>query len=533
MNSLRALLTAALLAAAPAAAGQDWIGTVPAPDFPGGLDWLNTDAPLSLEDLRGRIVLLDFWTYGCINCIHVIPELERLQQEYADVLTVIGVHSAKFTNEADTDNIRLIADRYGRSEPIVNDAGFDVWRSYGMNAWPGFVLIDPEGDIVGRHAGEGIYDLFADVIENMVPVFEHLGTLEPGRKEFGTGAEVRARTALRYPGKVLADPGQDRLFISDTGNSRIVVTDISGTVLDVIGSGVRELRDGTFTEAAFRDPQGLALDGAGRLYVADTGNHALRRVDLGERTVETVAGHGAQEYMFNLTEVDGLTHGLNSPWDVLWLEDRLFVAMAGQHQVWRFDPDTSLLELHAGSGREVLSDEQLLKGGLNQPSGLTTDGTVLFIADAEASAIRRADAEAGGQLVTLVGTGLFDFGDEDGRADEVRLQHPLGVAWDGKGVYVADTYNHRLKLLDPEERSVVTVFGSGTPGLGDGTGTDALFYEPGGLSYADGLLFVADTNNHTIRITDPEMGSVESVQLHDPDALLTAAHTASDDAFAD
>lgn len=531
MNSLRALLTAALLAAAPAAAGQDWVGTVPAPDFPGGLDWLNTDAPLSLEDLRGRIVLLDFWTYGCINCIHVIPELERLQREYADVLTVIGVHSAKFTNEADTGNIRLIADRYGRSEPIVNDAGFDVWRSYGMNAWPGFILIDPEGDIVGRHSGEGIYDLFADVIENMIPVFEFRGTLEPGALEFRTGAEARVRTALRFPGRVLADPDGGRLFVSDTANNRVVVTDLSGTVLEVVGSGTPDLRDGPFREAAFRDPQGLTLDPEGRLYVADTGNHSLRLIDFGAGTVETVAGHGQQEYMFGLREADGRTHGLNSPWDVLFEDGNVFVAMAGQHQLWRFDPETARLHLHAGSGREVLSDGALQKGGLNQPSGLDTDGTVLFVADAEASAIRSANISAQGDLHTIVGTGLFDFGDVDGQGREVRLQHPLDVAWDGSGVWIADTYNHSIKYLDPETATVTRIFGNGTAGAADGPGAEAMFHEPGGLSLAGGLLYIADTNNHVIRVADPAGGTVSTLTLSDPEALLSAGRRLSDDAF--
>lgn len=530
MKKLRIIMIA-LLGLLPAAAAQDWVGTVPAPDFPPGLDWLNTERPLSLADLRGRIVLLDFWTYGCINCIHVIPELRALQEKYLDVLTVIGVHSAKFTNEADTANIRVIADRYGREEPLVNDLDFTVWRSYGMNAWPGFILVDPEGNIVGRHSGEGIYDLFDDVIETMVHVFDARGSLVRGVPDFGGDPLRPVRSALLYPGKVLADEGSGRVFISDTGNNRVVVADFSGLVLAVIGSGRADLVDGTFAEAAFNAPQGLTLDETGRLYVADTGNHSVRRADLEAGTVTTVAGQGRQEYMFGLSEVDGLTHGLNSPWDVLWLDGSVFTAMAGQHQLWRFDPGTSRLYLHAGSGRELLTDGELRKGGLNQPSGLSSDGQVLFVADAEASAIRSADVAEGGHLRTLVGTGLFDFGDVDGRGDEVRLQHPLGVAWDGSGVWIADTYNHSLKYLDPEGLTVRRVFGTGTPGFTDGAAGEAAFYEPGGLSWAHGVLFVADTNNHSIRIADPESGSVGSLELRDPEGLLAAPRPRAEEAF--
>lgn len=517
---LLAVLVLAVLLVPRSGSAREWVGTIPSVEFPEGLDWINTDEPLTLLELRGRIVLLDFWTYGCINCVHVIPDLAALQEKYAEELVVIGVHSAKFSNEAVTENIALIAERYGRNEPIVNDLDFEIWRSYNMNAWPGFIIIDPEGRVVGRQSGEGIYDLFDEVISSMIVTFEERGTLERQPLSFRSGAVVRPRTALRFPGKVLADAASERLFIADSGNNRIVVTDLSGTVLRVIGNGSPELRDGTFAEASFRAPQGLSLGPAGVLYVADTGNHSIRAVDLSAGTVTTVAGHGRQEYMFGLTEVDGLVHGLNSPWDVLWLDGTLFIAMAGQHQVWTLDPASGRIELFAGSGREQLTDGPLRSAGLNQPSGLATDGEYLYIADAEASAIRRADLDPAGELVTLVGTGLFDFGDVDGVGAEVRLQHPKGVAWWEGGVYIADTYNHSVKRLVPEELRVRRVVGEGMAGYGNGSGLHTAFFEPGGLSFADRLLFIADTNNHVIRQVDMDTAVVSTVQLTDPEALL-------------
>lgn len=340
-------------------AAQSFVGTTPAKEFPPGLDWINTDRPLTMAELRGKIVVLDFWTYGCINCIHVIPDLKALEAKYPDVLVVIGVHSAKFLNEADTVNIGLVAERYGRTEPIVNDAAFDVWRSYNVRAWPTLMLIDPEGNVLGRHEGESAFGPLDAAIVGMIPVFDERGTLDRTPLDLTAGEATAPRTVLRFPEQVLADAAGGRLFIADSGNDRIVVTDLGGAVQDVIGGGASGLVDGAFEEAAFDWPHGMSLASPTELYVADTGNHAIRLVDLAARTVRTVAGTGEQAYMFNQSSVSA-SSGLNSPWDVLWLDGQLYVAMAGQHQVWRYDPgsdpssDTGwgALYLVAGSGRK-------------------------------------------------------------------------------------------------------------------------------------------------------------------------------------
>lgn len=500
--------------------GQSYVGSAPAHEFPTGLDWINTDKPLPLSSLSGKIVLLDFWTYGCINCIHVIPDLKALEEKYPNELVVIGVHSAKFLNEARTENIRLVAERYGRTEPIVNDAEFKIWQDYNISAWPSFVLIDPEGHILGRHAGEGVYRVFDDVIAGMIDTFAARGTLDRTPLTLNATGVVTPRTALSFPGKVLADEAGARLFVADSSNDRIVITDLAGVVLDVVGSGAQELKDGDFESAGFNGPQGMALAGPDTLYVADTGNHSIRLVDLAKRTVTTVAGNGKQEYLFGRNGVEA-GGGLNSPWDVLWLDDQLIIAMAGQHQLWSFEPSSGSVRLLAGSGREELKDGALLSAGLNQPSGLTTDGSVLFVADSEASAVRRVDQGPNGRVETLVGTGLFDFGDVDGVGKAVRLQHPLGLAYVDGAVYVADTYNNKIKRLDPTTHEVTTVFGTGTPGLRDGDSAE--FYEPGGLSYAAGKLYVADTNNGAIRVADLASRQVTTLALSDPNGLLVGA----------
>ncbi|MDE0528264.1 MAG: thioredoxin-like domain-containing protein [Truepera sp.] len=527
LSILLALILSPLLGLAPAQSERRFGGTIPAPEFPPGLDWLNVSAPLSFAQLRGKIVLLDFWTYGCINCLHVIPELKLLEEKYADELVVIGVHSGKFDTERNTDNIRSIIERYELEHPVVNDSEFAIWRSYRVRAWPSFVLIDPEGLVIGVHSGEGIYELFDQVIGGAVAEFDALGLIDRTRVRFDLVQS--ADTPLRFPGKVLADPEGDRLFIADSNHNRLVVASLNGRVLDVIGSGVQGLEDGPFETAQFFRPQGMSLVGGDTLYVADTENHAIRRVNLAARTVETVAGTGKQIYQIRPFG-PGLTTGLNSPWDVVYLGGTLYIAMAGQHQLWAFEPDTGTVRRYAGSGREELVDGPIGTAGMNQPSGLATDGVQLFVADSEASAIRVAGTDGAARLDTIVGTGLFDFGDIDGQGDAVRLQHPLGIEFVDGLLYVADTYNNKIKGIDPATRESRTLFGTGESGWQDGRAFEARFNEPGGLSFADDRLYIADTNNHVIRVASLATGEVTTFPIDDPAGLLVGRAEA---AFAD
>jgi thiol-disulfide isomerase/thioredoxin/sugar lactone lactonase YvrE len=496
-----------------------YAGTVNAPDFPAGAEWINASAPVSLADLRGKIVLLDFWTYGCINCIHVIPDLKRLEAEYPEALVVIGVHSAKFTNEGETENIRRIVRRYEVEHPVINDRDFVTWRQYGVRAWPTFVVIDPLGKIVGQLSGEPLYPRIQPIIETMAREYGAAGAISPAplaqwQPEMASDDHS---APLRFPGKVLADAVGNRLFISDSNNHRIVVAALdSFAVLDVIGAGESGLRDGDYATARFFGPQGLALDGD-TLYVADTHNHAIRAVNLAARRVTTVAGTGAQGFARDASG-PGTAIALSSPWDVAAHAGKVYIAMAGPHQLWVYDSASGEVGPYAGTGREALLDGPLRQAALNQPSGIDSDGTLLYFADAEASAIRTADLDPNGEVRTIVGTGLFDFGDVDGVGDEVRLQHALGVTVADDGLlYVADTYNDKIKRLDPATRESVTFLGTGEPGFADGR--EAQFHEPGGIDYADGRLYIADTNNHAIRVADLATGVVSTVTFPNVERL--------------
>jgi DNA-binding beta-propeller fold protein YncE len=505
---------------------RSFAGTVPAPEFPAGLDWLNTDRPLTLEQLKGKVVVLDFWTYGCINCMHVIPDLKRLEEEYPNELVVIGVHSAKFENEGDTDNIRQVILRYELEHPVVNDHQFEVWRTWGAQAWPTLVLIDPAGNVVGGHSGEGIYPLFKPVIESLVQEFDANGILDRTPLDLKLEKEGLPETVLSFPGKVLADGAGGRLFIADTNHNRVVVAELnSGEVLSVIGAGEYGFEDGDFGTAAFAHPQGMTLSPDGKtLYVADTENHAIRRVDLEAEKVSTLAGTGLQSRQYPPIGGQAPDIALNSVWDLELDGQRLYIAMAGTHQLWVMDLESGFIGPFAGNAREGTQDGLLAEAELAQPSGLSLDGQGrLYFTDPEASTIRWAEiGTTDAQVGTLVGSGasLFDFGDVDGVGNQARLQHALGVVYYEGTVYVADTYNSKIKRVDPESREIETLLGS-EHGWRDGP--DPLFYEPGGIDAAGGKLYVADTNNHAVRIVDLQTKDTSTLVLRGIERFMPSA----------
>jgi DNA-binding beta-propeller fold protein YncE len=471
-----------------------------APEFPSGLDWLNTPRPLTMAELRGKVVLLDFWTYGCINCFHILPDLQKLEKEYPDELVIIGVHSAKYANEGLTDNIRRVILRYGITHPVVNDNGYAVWDAWGAEAWPTVAVVDPAGTVTTVRAGEGAYAAFKPVIQGLVKDFDARRLLDRRPLAARPRPEKAPDTVLSFPGKVITDAAGRRLFIADSSHNRIVIADAaSGNVLDVAGGGGAGLRDGAFADALFAYPQGMALTPDGRtLYVADTGNNAIRALDIPTRRVATFAGTA-----------------LASPWDLALAGDRLFIAMAGSHQVWVTDLAGKLVKSFAGTGAEGTEDGPREGATLAQPSGLAYDGAGrLYIASSEGNAIRWVDTDpAGGAVHTLAGStdNLFDFGDRDGEAKAARFQHPLGVAFSGGALYVADTYNSRIRRIDLSAGSVSTIAGKGR---GWRDGPDPLFNEPGGIFAApDGSLLVADTNNHSVRVLDTVWGTARTVVL--------------------
>ncbi len=432
-----------------------------APELTGRGGWINTGGrALSLADLRGKVVLLDFWTFCCVNCLHVLDELRPLEEKYSDVLVTVGVHSPKFVHEADHDAVLAAVERHDVHHPVLDDPDLQTWRQYAVRAWPTLAVVDPEGYVVAQMSGEGHAHALDALVAELVAEHEGRGTLHRGD---GPYVPPPPRSELlSFPGKAVALP-DGTLLVSDTAHHSLVQLAADGaTLLRRIGSGERGLVDGDATTARFSEPNGLALlpadvaAGAGvDVVVADTVNHAIRGIDTRTWTVRTLAGSGAQWMQGEPTAGPALEVALSSPWDLAWFEDALVVAMAGVHRLDRLDLAENTVAPYAGTTNEGLVDGELPAAWFAQTSGLTTDGTTLWLADSETSALRRV---RNGLVRTEVGSGLFEFGHVDGPAAEARLQHPLGVGLlpDGS-VAIADTYNGAVRRFDPVTREVSTL----------------------------------------------------------------------------
>ncbi|MCX4994846.1 redoxin domain-containing protein [Streptomyces longwoodensis] len=430
---------------------------VRAPELVGKGGWLNTGGrPYTLADLRGRVVVLDFWTFCCINCLHVLDELRGLEERHRDTLVVVGVHSPKFVHEAEHGAVVDAVERYGVAHPVLDDPELATWKQYAVRAWPTLVVIDPEGYVVAQHAGEGHVHAIERLVTELEAEHGAKGTLRRGDGPYV--APEPEPTALRFPGRALVLPGGTFLVSDTTRHQLVELAEDGETVLRRIGSGERGFADGGPGEASFNEPQGLALlDDAG-VVVADTVNHALRRLDLGSGAVTTLAGTGRQWWQGSPTSGPARETDLSSPWDVAVFDGRVWIAMAGVHQLWAYDPADETVRVAAGTANEGLVDGPVAEAWFAQPSGLavSADGERLWVADSETSALRWVDRA--GLVHTAVGTGLFDFGHRDGPAGQALFQHPLGVTVlpDGS-VAVSDTYNHALRRYDPATGGVSTL----------------------------------------------------------------------------
>ena len=424
----------------------------------------------------------------------MLPQLRELEARFRDELVVVGVHSGKFITERETDRIAEAARRLGIEHPIVNDRQFRVWRSHAVRAWPTIVVIDPRGYVLGQHAGEFTAEMVAPTLREIVAGAGD--ALQRGAR-FPVAPATREAGTLRYPGKVAVDG--ERIAIADSGNDRVVLATLtarSKARVDVVFGSARGWRDGA--DPLFDYPQGLLLEGDS-LLVADAGNHSIREIDLRAGATRTVAGTGRQLR----TRADLAAGALSSPWDLAKVDDRVAIAMAGNHRLYVLDRRAGKTTPFAGSGAEELADGPLLQAALAQPMGISVLEDRLYFADSESSAIRWADVGDGGGVGTVVGTGLFDFGDVDGVGYAVRLQHAQAVIPmpDGR-LLVADSYNDALKWIDPRTREARTW----VRGL----------HEPTGLALGDGVVYVADTNAHRVVTIDATTGASAPLELEWP-----------------
>jgi len=468
-----------------------------APDLDRVGTWLGTDRPLLFRGaLQGRVVLLDFWTSGCVNCLHALPVYRALEERFrGQPFQVVGIHSGKFDAEKEVSAVAEAMARNGIDHPVGTDSDHVVWDQYAIRGWPTAVLVDARGYAVAWFRGEPELGKLTAWVQAALDDGRARGVLAAGPAEFRRPGPGETGP-LAFPGKVLALSGGG-LAVADSGHHRLLLLDAAGKLVRAVGSGLEGFSDGPADVASFRSPQGLAeRDGA--LYVADTGNHAVRSVDLLSGRVETLAGTGRKGEGAIQPAADARTVSLRSPWDLTFLGDTLWIAMAGSHQLWRLDVRSGALSAGAGSGREGLDDGPLAEATFAQPSGLATDGHVIYVADSEASAIRRVDPAAG-TVRTLAGEGLFDAGLRDGPLARARFQHPQGLALDRGVLWVSDTFNGAVRRISLADGQVSTV----ARGLA----------QPGGLTVTAGRLVVADTDHHRLVTPTPGTGAVAPVPL--------------------
>ena len=465
--------------------------------------------------------------------------MRELEVRYADSLVVVGVHSAKFPAERATEAVAQAVRRHNIRHPVVNDHEFGIWQAYACRAWPTLMFVDPQGKVIGKHEGEFEAATIARTVDQILAEFDAAGSLKRGVIDFGTtGAPglmaPEGAGPLAFPGKVTLDTrGRGHVYIADSNHHRLVVMGLQvmdGAVHHIVGDGQPGLVDGPPEQARFNWPQGIAMDPrTGVVYIADTENHAIRRMSPAGGEITTIAGTGKQARSFGAGG-KALETALSSPWDLVFVPDPnaappieagshvdphndagvLFVAMAGSHQIWAMDVAAGTIVPYAGTGLEALVDGRRNEACFAQPSGLSLDSAdqTLYVADSETSAVRAIDLVSG-KVSTLVGAGLFEFGDVDGSFEIARLQHPLAIAYwgddpEGASVLVADTYNHRIKRLDLAKRELRAFVGDRQ---------EPSFSEPGGLALGRGILALADTNNHRMQIVDLATRAVTTLEI--------------------
>jgi len=521
------------------------------PEFDSKLEWLNCTHPLSFEnELRGKLCVLEFFTYCCINCMHIFPDLEALEQLYSDKdgLVILGVHSAKFENEKLSTNILSAILRYDIRHPVVNDSEASLWNILGVQCWPTLVVLSPEGKILLSLVGEGHKDTLIQFIGAALKFYKDKGKIRDHSIGISLSKDTLPKTSLSFPGKICVDNEGKRLVVADSGHHRILIVNSEGIVLSTIGGGENcetGFVDGSYQEARFHSPQGVTFEND-VIFVADTENHAIRKINLKTEKVTTIAGNGIQGSDKEGGKI-GPLQSISSPWDVTvgpppgpikdeFDEDILYIAMAGTHQIWALflkdsswlkggsQPEGTCLRFSGSGAEENRNNSYPHKAGFAQPSGvslaLDKPFRCLFVADSESSSVRSVDV-ATGATKALVGadrdpTNLFAFGDQDGKGVEAKLQHPLAVAWNphSQKLFVADSYNHKIKEIDPAKKTCATFLGTGKPGMCSEEDS-VQFDEPSGLCVSpDGhYLYVADTNNHAIRVVDLQTKSVSQLNI--------------------
>lgn len=467
-------------------------------------NWLNVERPLQLSDLKNRVILLDFWSYSCVSCIQSLPEIKKLKEKFGSKLTVIGVHSRKFNNGRDLQSVKKAILKYDITYPVINDADLKIWNNFEIKAWPTYALIDVRGGLVETYVGDSHFSEMGKDISKLISKYKYQINRDQlpilPEKYSLVGNVLKFPTKLEYHkdfsfGRVKNLPV---IFIANSGANNIVASSLSGNILVKIGSGDAGLADGSFELASFRSPQGL-LYRNNKLYVADTGNHALRVIDFEKKEVSTLVGSGKKGMIFNSKEkTDTAKFDLASPLDLEFFPDNqhIVIANAGTHQILSYHIKSEKISVLAGDGSEGFKDGKALESSLSQTSDMSVLKNKLYFIDAGGSSLRVLDKN--GKVETLIGDGKGGSGHKNGSKKDALMQHPLALMADNTGIYIADSFNHKLRKYSLESGKIKDLAGQSQRGNGVGSKDKISFDEPEGMIAIRDRIYIADTNNNRV-----------------------------------
>ncbi|MDX1569370.1 MAG: redoxin family protein [Xanthomonadales bacterium] len=468
--------------------------------LPDSLDWINIDLPPSLSESRGKVVLLFFWTYSNIQSLNMLPVLRDLENEHENGVVVLGIHCAKFTHEENPRNVIKAINRHYVRFPVACDPDYEAWQAYGIEGWPSVVVIDAEGELRKIFQGDDQVSELDELVGLLLQEAADKDIRNYGR--VGPARRPETASILKFPTAVVEARGL--IYVSDAGNNRILELTKNGRIQRVFGSGNPGFWDGVLANCGFSVPRGLAY-ADNHLYVADTNNHAIRRINLFNGEVETILGNGKP----GIPEMTRSTRklrevGLMMPVGLACNGPKLYISAAGMSQIWCLDLGEGTVGWLTGTGQPGVIDGEAVAAGFVQPLGLAVGEGILMVADADGSAIREVRIGTG-HVGTRIGNHAFDFGLEDGAARSARLQYPMDVAIRGRAneVYIADSFNNKIRMMDLESGQL------STPEL------EYSFEEPAGMMIAGNTLWVANTNAHEIVQVDLVTRACEVLEIEE------------------
>ncbi len=471
--------------------------------------WFNTAKPLEKEDVKDKIILLNFWSYSCVKCLQLIPELKKLQDEYGNKLAIISVHSPKFSNEKNEGGIRKAIIRHDITNPVINDADLKIWNQYQVKLWPTLILFNTNGKIYDQYFdlndSKSIERALSDtkkllnrynhqLSRNSLPIILEKNRLISNVLESPTKIKYSAKFDYKsYSGAAI--------FIANSAKNTIIISSISGEILAQIGSGKSGKEDGSFSDASFDLPQGLLYHND-KLYVADTNNHLIREVDFKSEKVTTILGSGniglpiTSDKKIAAKKVD-----LASPTDIEFFPNRQFIAIANSasDQILSYDVEKKEVSVLAGSGKEGNEDGKLPNNSLAQTSDLVAYSNKLYFIDSKSNSLRYLNNQ--GVVETLI-KGKLQSSQNNKNSPQNRdaLQNPTGLEIDDSGIYISDSFDHQIKKYNQTTNDLTVLVGNQQNG--DSLGTRTSFDEPNGIISIMDRLYVADKNNNRIVVLD-------------------------------